>query len=190
MTNVDPRNLQDLALLAVQRYDGASGRGLAAQAKREGYVLSHTTANRIISGAYMSKPSAETVEALAHLADVPRRIAYDAAGLAFPHAPLADQLPAGADSLTAGQRRVIIDLTREFVSYNEKVTGMGRELAALREDEDNATQAEDEGRRDPDVQGARDRAPMSAEQQQAELDSRPVKDLMGLAADKGRDPKK
>ena len=84
--------------------------------------------------------------------------------------------PAESNRLTTRQRRAIDDLIRA--------------IAAEREEEDDATQAENEAGRDPDVQGARDRAPMSAEQQQDVLDSRPVKDLMGLAADKGRDPKK
>lgn len=84
--------------------------------------------------------------------------------------------PAEANRLTTRQRRAIDDLIRA--------------ITAEREEEDDATQAETQAGRDPDVQGARDRAPMSTEQQQAVLDSRPVKDLMGLAADKGRDPKK
>lgn len=122
MTDDKPQTLRDVALLAVTRNGGSSGRGLHRAAKARGMTLSYTTVSKIIAGTYLSDPSNETIEALASLAGIPASVAYEAASLPIPMAPLADQLPEGADTLSPEQRRLVIDAVSQFAALNRALT--------------------------------------------------------------------
>lgn len=122
MTDDKPQTLRDVALLAVTRNGGSSGRGLHRAAKARGMTLSYTTVSKIIAGTYLSDPSNETIEALASLAGIPASVAYEAASLPIPMAPLANQLPEGADTLSPEQRRLVIDAVSQFAALNRALT--------------------------------------------------------------------
>lgn len=127
MTDDKPQTLRDVALLAVTRNGGSSGRGLHRAAKARGMTLSYTTVSKIIAGTYLSDPSNETIEALASLAGIPASVAYEAASLPIPMAPLADQLPEGADTLSPEQRRLVIDAVSQFAALNRALTKASRQ---------------------------------------------------------------
>lgn len=109
------KNLQELLDDALVVQGLTSGRRLAEVAQAAGFVLTHTTVNAIRSGAYKSRPSEETLRAIAWLAGVSEAEAFTAAGLPVPGPPLADELPPGVDQLTAKARRVVIELLRVLV---------------------------------------------------------------------------
>ena len=107
--------------------------------------LSPATLSRAVHGD--SEPSDDTVRTVADALGLELPAAYKLFGDDSPEA--AQYVPpAEANRLTTRQRRAIDDLIRAITAERE-------------EDEEDATQAEDEAGRDPDVQGARDRAPMS-----------------------------
>lgn len=166
----DIRTLRDLAQRASDLNGGKRGRALGREAERHGLTLSYTTTDKILNGKYNSTPRRETLEALAALAQVPKRVAYRAAGVPMPAAPLAEQLPPDVDILDSEQRRVLIDLARVFVKQNQHI----HELES-RDDQDDHTKhsppTPDLAEQDqPDApestdQGSEstgDRAPMSA----------------------------
>lgn len=149
-----------------------------------------TSVSRLVHGDGESADA--TIHAIAEVlgVDLPTmyRLAGQGAPEAAPYVP-----PAEANRLTARQRRAIDDLIRA--------------ITAGREDEDDATQTEDAQGNGEDVPGVGDRTPMSLDQarrvrddpaafgdqnrrgdmdrRQREADSRPLDELLDLAADKG-----
>ncbi|KZM78369.1 hypothetical protein [Cellulosimicrobium sp. I38E] len=111
--------LRDLAQRAVDER-GLSGRRLADLAREHGFELTHSTFNWIRSGTYKSRPSPETVKAIAWLAGVPAAEAFTAAGLPVPGPPFADELPPGVDNLSPRKRKVVIDLLRVLIEDEER----------------------------------------------------------------------
>lgn len=112
------KTLRDLVIEARQRRD-MSGRQLALHARKNGYRIVATTLNGIEAGTYKSRPSAETLKAIAFLAGVPEQEAFAAAGLPTPGPPFADELPPGVDLLSPKRRKVVIDLLRVLVEDEE-----------------------------------------------------------------------
>jgi hypothetical protein len=121
MTDDAPLTLREVAIEASRRAGGLQGRALDREAKRRGLTLSYTTVDRIIAGTYTSRPKSVTLEALAELSGIPLARVYDAAGLPMPLSPLAAALPPDADLLSAEQRRVVIDVVRQFAKQNREL---------------------------------------------------------------------
>lgn len=76
--------LADLLKVASARHNGASGRRLAEIAIAEGHDVSHATLNRIRQGKYSSRPTENTVRAIAFLAGVSDETAFMVAGSQAP----------------------------------------------------------------------------------------------------------
>ncbi|MGW4125071.1 hypothetical protein [Nocardia sp. NPDC004711] len=110
--------LQDLLRMAAADR-GMSGRALGELASTHGWRLSHATVNQIASGRYKSRPSDQTIRAIAWLADVPDRVAYEAADLPVPNAAFRDELPDNVDSLSPKRRRIVLDLIRNLLETEE-----------------------------------------------------------------------
>jgi hypothetical protein len=138
--------LRDLAQKAVDER-GLSGRRLADLAQAHGHELTHSTFNWIRSGTYKSRPSPETVRAIAWLAGVSESEAFTAAGLPVPGPPFADELPPGVDTLSPRKRKVVLDLLRVLIDDEERdgddrdaaPTNPAAEDAAITEPDDEAT---------------------------------------------------
>ncbi|MCL1900070.1 MAG: hypothetical protein FWG11_06120 [Promicromonosporaceae bacterium] len=75
-----------------------------------------TTLNHIGAGTYKSRPSAETVRAVAYLAGVSDDEAFTAAGLPIPGPPFADELPPDADELSPRSRKAVIEVIRAMLA--------------------------------------------------------------------------
>ncbi|MCR6706577.1 MAG: hypothetical protein NVV66_18440 [Cellulomonas sp.] len=125
----DHHDLRGLLDRALTLHGQRSGRALADLAQRNGHEISHATINLIRSGAYKSRPSSETVRAIAWLAQVNDEVAFRAAGLRVPGRPFADELPEGVDGLSPEARRAVIALLRVLVQQ-EEVIGDGQRDAA------------------------------------------------------------
>ena len=121
MTDDAPVTLREVALAASQKVGGLQGRALDREAKRRGLTLSYTTVDKIIAGTYTSRPKPATLEALAQLSGIPLARVYDAAGVPMPLRPLAEALPPDADLLSPDQRRVVIDVVRQFAKQNREL---------------------------------------------------------------------
>ncbi|MFE5702094.1 hypothetical protein [Rhodococcus koreensis] len=76
--------LADLLKVASARHNGASGRRLAEIAIADGHDVSHATLNRIRQGKYSSRPTENTIRAIAHLAGVSDETAFLIAGSQAP----------------------------------------------------------------------------------------------------------
>ncbi|WP_284291130.1 hypothetical protein [Luteimicrobium album] len=117
----NPLTLRDVALRASERAGGLQGRALDREAKRRGLTLSYTTVDKIIAGTYTSRPTRRTLEALAELSGVPLVEVLLAAREPLPVQPLAELLPPDADLLSADQRRVVVDIVRQFARSNREL---------------------------------------------------------------------
>lgn len=115
----EPRSLQELLDLAMQKRGVKSGRRLAQVAQDHGLVLTHTTVNALKAGTYKSRPTDETVRAIAWLAGVSDAVAFTAAGLRVPGPPFADELPPGVDILPPKKRKAVIELLRVLIEDEE-----------------------------------------------------------------------
>lgn len=113
--------LRDVALRASQRVGGLQGRALDREAKKRGLTLSYTTIDRIIAGTYRSRPKGETLEALAQLSGYSLDVVRAAAGLPPQLRAFAEDLPPDADLLSADQRRVVLDVVRQFAKVNAEL---------------------------------------------------------------------
>ncbi len=111
----EPQTLQGLLDVAMSTRGVTSGRRLAELAQSQGYPVTHTTVNAIRNRTYKSRPSDETLRAVAWLAGVPEAEAFAAAGVAVPGPPFADELPPGVDTLSPKARRAVIELLRVLV---------------------------------------------------------------------------
>lgn len=121
-----PRTFRELAQLALDRH-GVSARRLAALAQEHGFELTYSTLSAVAAGKYKSRPRSETVRAIAWLAGVPESTAFVAAGLPIPGRPFADELPPDADSLSPEQRRVVIEVMRQFTKHNRELDDIRRQ---------------------------------------------------------------
>ncbi|MDF9717641.1 hypothetical protein [Nocardioides sp. ChNu-99] len=116
MSNDEPRTLRDVALAALDRHKGVSGRQLAVIAKGKGLTIVATTINHIAAGTYRSKPSPKTLDALAELSGYTREQVYRVADKPMAMAPLRDVLPPDADLLDGPQREAVIAVIRQFAA--------------------------------------------------------------------------
>lgn len=119
--------LREIAQRAIDRNGGRGGRALGRAAAAQGLTLSYTTVDKILAGTYTSRPSRNTLEALSRLSGVPLADVHEAAGEPLPQAPLARQLPPDADLLTPDQRRVVVDVVRQFAKQNRDLDEARRE---------------------------------------------------------------
>jgi hypothetical protein len=133
MTPDTPTTLRDVAIAASQRVGGLQGRALDREAKRRGLTLSYTTVDKIIAGTYNSRPKATTLRALAELSGIALAQVYQAAGEPMPSVPLSEMLPPDADLLSPDQRRVVIDVVRQFAKQNRELVEVRKEVAASAE---------------------------------------------------------
>lgn len=117
--NSKSQTLSELIDLAEQRHDTSSGRGLEKIARGGGHQIVHTTINAIRSGKYKSRPSDETIRAIAWLSGVPERVAFVAAGMPAPLVPFRDELPDGVDQLSPKRRRIALELLRNLVEAEQ-----------------------------------------------------------------------
>lgn len=98
-----------------------SGRALGELAQAHGWSLKHTTVNSIIRGSYKSTPSDDTIRAIAFLANVPERVAFEAAGRRVPGKPFAEELPPGVDDLSPKERKAVIEMLRVLVAQRQEL---------------------------------------------------------------------
>jgi hypothetical protein len=111
----EPLTLTGLVETALAVRGARSVRQLSAFAQRHDQPITYTTLNHIRSGTYKSVPSAKTLRAIAWLAGVDEAVAFTAAGQPVPGPPLADDLPPGADNLSAKSRKAVIEMVRVLV---------------------------------------------------------------------------
>lgn len=113
--------LQGLIDKAQQRHGTTSTPKLAEIAQKKGHKLNHTTISQIRSGKYRSEPAEDTLRAIAFLAGVPYRVAYEAAGLGVLNSPFVDQLPRDVDRLTPKQRTAVLAIIRLLIDAEKAV---------------------------------------------------------------------
>jgi hypothetical protein len=126
-----PTGLRELLDQALVQRDVRSGRRLAEIAHDAGYPVSHATINQIRSGSYASRPSDDTVRAIAWLAGVAEEVAFTAAELPVPGPPFADELPPGVDTLSPRKRKAVLDLLRVLIEDEER-DGDDRDAAPIK----------------------------------------------------------
>lgn len=129
----EPHSLQELIDVAMTRRDIRSGRGLANLAQAHGFRLTNTTVNALRAGTYKSRPTDETVRAIAWLAGVSDAVAFTAAGLRVPGPPFADELPPGVDILPPKKRKAVIELLRVLIE-DEEVMANAQHAAPMKHD--------------------------------------------------------
>jgi hypothetical protein len=117
----EPLTLTGLVETALAVRGARSVRQLSAFAQRHDQPITYTTLNHIRSGTYKSVPSAKTLRAIAWLAGVDEAVAFTAAGQPVPGPPLADDLPPGADNLSAKSRKAVIEMVRVLVDQEATV---------------------------------------------------------------------
>lgn len=115
-----PHTLRALLELAFTKRQ-VSGRKLAEMAQQQGFALVSTTVNQIRSGAYKSQPTDDTIKAIAWLAGVSERAAYEAAGRRMPGKPFAEDLPPGVDNLGPKERKAAVEILRALVAQQERI---------------------------------------------------------------------
>lgn len=98
-----------------------SGRALADLAQQQGFQIAHATVNAIRSGSYKSRPSDDTIRAIAWLAGTSDRVAYEAAGQRPPRRPFADDLPPGVDTLEDRERRAAVAILSALVAQQARI---------------------------------------------------------------------
>lgn len=145
MTN-ERLTLREVAQTVLTKHD-VSGRQLDALARKRGLTISYTTINGMASGSYSSTPSDKTLDALVALSGLDQAVVYAAARRPVPLKPLAERLPADADSLTGEQQDAVLAVVRQFAKVN-------RALHQTREDvrQDAAATNQAGGNPAPEVQ--------------------------------------
>lgn len=125
MTN-DDLTLRDVARAVLNKHD-VSGRQLDAYARNRGLTISYTAINAMAAGAYRSRPSRKTLDALVALSELPESVVYGAAGVPTPVRSLAEDLPPDADTLTELQRDAVVAVVRQFAEANRAVAQLSKE---------------------------------------------------------------
>jgi len=120
-----PHTLKDLLDHAADTR-GLSGRKLADLAQQHGFRLVHTTVNQIRSGTYKSRVSEENLRAIAWLAGVPERVAFEAVGRPLPGKPFAEELPPVVDQLGPRERKAAVAMLRALVAQQERIDELER----------------------------------------------------------------
>lgn len=115
-------SLPELIDLAVSKHK-TSVRQMSFTAQKNGYRVTATTLNQIRNGSYKSKPSKETLAAIAWLAGVDETLVFAAAGQPVPGPPLADELPPGADLLSPKSRKAVVEMVRVLVDLEAGSNG-------------------------------------------------------------------
>lgn len=128
MSTSQPKTLRDIALIAKDKHDGASGYQMERIAEDGGYRITFTTFNKIVAGTYVSRATRKTLEALAHLSGVPLERVYEVANQRHVADRFADQLPPDVDLLTEDQRNAVITVTRAFLKANRELEGLHSEI--------------------------------------------------------------
>lgn len=124
VTSTQP-TLADLLRRAIDDRTGAPLRDIQALVEAEeavrprGMSLNRSTASQILRGAYRGTPSQATVRAIGWLAGVTDEVAFAAAGQPAPGRPLAEELPAAADTLNDRERAVVIDIVRTLLAQRQ-----------------------------------------------------------------------
>ncbi|QAY69808.1 hypothetical protein [Xylanimonas protaetiae] len=106
--------MQDLAR-AAQADAGTSMRQLARRAQEHGFKIVDTTLNAIAAGTYKSRPTSETIRAIAWLSHVTDDEAFAAAGQPVPGPPFAKELPPDVDHLSPRHRKIVVELLRVLI---------------------------------------------------------------------------
>lgn len=83
--------------------------------------LNRSTASQILRGAYRGTPSQATVRAIGWLAGVTDEVAFAAGGQPAPGRPLAEELPAAADTLNDRERAVVLGIVRALLAQRQRV---------------------------------------------------------------------
>ena len=121
--------LADLLRKAIDDRTGAPLRDIQALVEAEeaarprGMSLNRSTASQILRGAHRGTPSPATVRAIGWLAGVSDEDAFAAAGQPAPGRPLADELPAAADTLNDRERAVVVDVVRALLAQRHDIDG-------------------------------------------------------------------
>lgn len=142
MSTDGPQSLREVAQAALDNNRGVSGRQLGELAKKKGLKIVYTTINHIAAGTYTSRPSKDTLHALAVLSGFSLDEVYAAAKMPAPMAPLRDDLPPDADLLQGPQRRLVIETIRLLAQQDRRLAELDVELEELRNDARSAANSE------------------------------------------------
>lgn len=133
MSTSQNETLRDIAQLAFDRHQ-VKGRGMERLAESGGKWISRSTFDRIYAGTYRSRPTTETLVALAYLANVSEERVYKAAGRKYESRKFADDLPDEIDNLTGEQREALLSTARAFLNANREIERLHNELEEQQED--------------------------------------------------------
>ena len=120
------RTLRDL-LVEASGHGELSTRQLEMKvdaAREKGYLksrLNRVTIANIMNGSYKSRPTDDTIRAIAYLAGVDDTVAFTAAGRRSPGRPFADDLPDGVDDLTPKEREAAVYILRTLVNQRREL---------------------------------------------------------------------
>lgn len=149
-----PRTLREL-LEEASGHGELSTRQLAMKveaAQKKGVLdarLNRATISNILNGSYKSRPTDDTIRAIAYLAGVADEVAFTAAGRRTPGRPFAEDLPDGVDDLTPKEREAAVYMLRVLVQQRRE----------LNQNEDQGTQ-DSQGYPPADGETGTRRAPM------------------------------
>lgn len=121
-----PRTLREL-LLEASEHGGLSTRQLEMKvdaAREKGRLssrLNRVTISNILNGSYKSRPTDDTIRAIAYLAGVTDEVAFTAAGRRAPGRPFAEDLPDGVDDLTPKEREAAVYMLRVLVQQRREL---------------------------------------------------------------------
>lgn len=83
--------------------------------------LNRATIAQILNGSYKSRPTDDTIRAIAYLAGVDDEVAFTAAGRRTPGRPFAEDLPDGVDDLTPKEREAAVYMLRVLVQQRREL---------------------------------------------------------------------
>lgn len=188
MSNDGPLDLKGVAQAAFDNHPGISSRDLEMLAKQRGHKIVHSTLTKMQRGAYFSRPSKETLEALAFLADLPLDDVYEAAGRPMPERSLAEDLPPEADLLDGAQRRAVIEIVRQLALQNRRLADLQLKSTKAGEERDHSSASTNEADQpDADVLPFRGR---SAEADTPEPPAKETPKASRKSPSKGRERKR
>lgn len=121
-----PRTLREL-LVEASGHGELSTRQLEMKvdaAREKGRLssrLNRVTISNILNGSYKSRPTDDTIRAIAYLAGVTDEVAFTAAGRRAPGRPFAEDLPDGVDDLTPKEREAAVYMLRVLVQQRREL---------------------------------------------------------------------
>lgn len=83
--------------------------------------LNRVTIAKITNGSYKSRPTDDTIRAIAYLAGVNDEVAFTAAGRRTPGRPFSEDLPDGVDDLTPKEREAAVYMLRVLVQQRREL---------------------------------------------------------------------